>query len=116
MGGTGCGENWFLLWSARPCSVNLIQFFADGWGYVPSLLFGMRPNYGRSNGEKKENEVSQSCTTLCDPMVCSPPGSSIHGIFQARVLSGLPFLSPGYLPDPGIKPGSPTLWADAFTV
>ena len=28
----------------------------------------------------------QSCPTLCDPMDCSPPGSSIHGIFQARVL------------------------------
>ena len=31
-------------------------------------------------------EVAQSCPTLCDPMDCSPPGSSIHGIFQARVL------------------------------
>ena len=30
--------------------------------------------------------VGQSCPTLCDPMDCSPPGSSIHGIFQARVL------------------------------
>ena len=28
----------------------------------------------------------QSCLTLCDPMDCSPPGSSVHGIFQARVL------------------------------
>ena len=28
----------------------------------------------------------QSCPTLCDPMVCSLPGSSVHGIFQARVL------------------------------
>ena len=28
----------------------------------------------------------QSCPTLCDPMHCSPPGSSVHGIFQARVL------------------------------
>ena len=28
----------------------------------------------------------QSCPTLCDPMDCSPPGSSVHGIFQARVL------------------------------
>ena len=36
--------------------------------------------------EKKENEVTQSCPTLCDPMDCSPPGSSVHGIFQARVL------------------------------
>ena len=35
---------------------------------------------------KSESEVAQSCTTLSDPMDCSPPGSSIHGIFQARVL------------------------------
>ena len=35
---------------------------------------------------KSENEVAQSCPTLRDPMECSPPGSSIHGIFQARVL------------------------------
>ena len=33
-----------------------------------------------------ESEVAQSCLTLCDPMDCSLPGSSIHGIFQARVL------------------------------
>ena len=33
-----------------------------------------------------ESEVAQSCLTLCDPMGCSLPGSSIHGIFQARVL------------------------------
>ena len=35
---------------------------------------------------KSEREVSQSCPTLSDPMDCSPPGSSDHGIFQARVL------------------------------
>ena len=35
---------------------------------------------------KSESEVTQSCPTLSDLMVCSPPGSSIHGIFQARVL------------------------------
>ena len=35
---------------------------------------------------KSEREVAQSCLTLSDPMDCSPPGSSIHGIFQARVL------------------------------
>ena len=35
---------------------------------------------------KSENEVAQSCPTLRNPMDCSPPGSSIHGIFQARVL------------------------------
>ena len=35
---------------------------------------------------KSESEVAQSCPTLSDPIDCSPPGSSIHGIFQARVL------------------------------
>ena len=35
---------------------------------------------------KSESEVVQSCPTLSDPMDCSPPGSSVHGIFQARVL------------------------------
>ena len=35
---------------------------------------------------KSESEVVQSCLTLCDPMDCGPPGSYIHGIFQARVL------------------------------
>ena len=35
---------------------------------------------------KSESEVAQSCPTLSDPMDCSPPGSSIHGIFQPRVL------------------------------
>src|SRR5574340_172589 len=35
---------------------------------------------------KSESEVAQLCPTLSDPMDCSPPGSSIHGIFQAKVL------------------------------
>ena len=35
---------------------------------------------------KGESEIAQPCPTLSDPMDCSPPGSSVHGIFQARVL------------------------------
>ena len=35
---------------------------------------------------RSEREVAQSCSTLRDPMDCSPPGSSIHGIFRATVL------------------------------
>ena len=35
---------------------------------------------------KSESKVNQSCPTLSDPMDCSPPGSLVHGIFQARVL------------------------------
>ena len=46
---------------------------------------------------ESESEVAQSCPTLCDPMDCSPPGSSIHGIFQARHWSGVPLPSPSRL-------------------
>jgi len=46
---------------------------------------------------------------------CSPPGSSIHGILQARILEWLPFPSPGDLHNPGVKPRSPALQADALT-
>ena len=35
---------------------------------------------------KRESEVTQSCPTLCNPVDCSLPGSSVHGIFQARIL------------------------------
>ena len=63
---------------------------------------------------KKESEVTQSCLTLCDPMDCSLSGSSVHGVFQARVWSGLPLPSPGDPPDPGIEPRSPALQADAL--
>ena len=44
-------------------------------------------------------EVAQSCPTLCDPMDCSLPGSSVHGISRQEYWSGLPFPSPGDLPD-----------------
>ena len=51
----------------------------------------------------------QSCPTLCIPMGCSPPGSSVHGIFQARVQEWVAMSSsPGELPNPGIKPESLT--------
>ena len=43
---------------------------------------------------KSESEVAQLCLTLCDPMDCSLPSSSIHGIFQARVLEWVPLPSP----------------------
>ena len=49
----------------------------------------------------------QSYENVCDPMDCSPPGS-IYGIFQARILGGLPFPPSGDLPNPGIEPSSLT--------
>ena len=55
--------------------------------------------------------AAQSSLTLCDPTACSPPGSSVHQFFRQEYWSGLSFPSPGDLPDPEIKPGSPALWA-----
>ena len=49
--------------------------------------------------------VAQWCPTLCDPMDCNPPGSSVYG--RQEYWSGLPFPSPGNLPEPGIEAGSP---------
>ena len=40
---------------------------------------------------------------FCDPMDCYPPGSSVHGISQARMLNELPYPSPGDLPNPGVE-------------
>ena len=62
-----------------------------------ALLQGIFPTQGLDPGlphcrqilywlGHQESEVTQSCQTLCDPVNCSPPGSSIHGILQARVL------------------------------
>ena len=62
-----------------------------------------------------EGEVAQLCPTLCDPVDCNLLGFSVHGILQQEYWSGLPFPSPGDLPDPGIEPGSPALEADALT-
>ena len=46
-------------------------------------------------------------------MGCSPSGSLVHGILQARVLEWVAISSPGDLPDPGMEPGSPALQADS---
>ena len=51
---------------------------------------------------------------LVDPMGYSLPGSSVHGILQARILEWVAISSPEDLPDPRIEPGSPALQADAL--
>ena len=54
-------------------------------------------------------KVAQLCLTLCDPM-----DYTVCGILQARILEWVAFTSPGDLPNPGIKPGSPALQADSL--
>ena len=59
---------------------------------------------------KEESEVAQLYPTFCDPMDCSLPGFSVHGIFQAKS-TGVShhFFLQGNLLDPGLEPGSPAL-------
>ena len=62
----------------------------------PSLGFSRQGGVGchfllQCRKVKSESKVAQSCPTLSDPMDCSLPGSSIHGIFQARVLGAIAF-------------------------
>ena len=53
---------------------------------------------------KSESEVAQSCLTLYDRMDCSPPGSSVHGILQARVLEWGAIAFSSYEQEPQVKP------------
>ena len=52
-------------------------------------------------------QLLQSCLTLCDPMDCSSPGSSVHGSLQARILEWVAMPSSKELSNPRIKPGFP---------
>ena len=62
------------------------------------------------------HSVARLCLTFCDPMDCSLPGFSVHGILQTRIIEpGLPFLPPGALPHLGIEPMSPLLASGFFT-
>ena len=64
---------YITTWLAVLYSFNLFLIYF--WSF---LILGWKV--------KSESEVTQSCPTLCNPVDCSPPGSSIHGIFQARIL------------------------------
>ena len=58
---------------------------------------------------------TQSCPTLCEPMDCNLPGTSVHRIFQARILEWVAISSSGNLPNTGIEPMSPALAGRFFT-
>ena len=49
-----------------------------------------------------------SCLTLCDPIFYNPPGSTVHGIFQARILEWVAVSCSRDLPEPGVEPASLT--------
>ena len=58
--------------------------------------------------------IAQLCLILCDPMDWSPPGSSVHGILQARILGWVATPFSRGSPNPGIEPRSPAMQADSL--
>ena len=72
---------------------------------------------GILRSHKREGVCILSCLvglTLCDPVDCSLPGSSVHGISRQEYWSRLPFPSAGDLPDPGFEPLSPAWQVDSL--
>ena len=72
---------WRIPWTEEPGGLN-------NNNYIRDERLKQRPRRNSINRWRKvkESEVAQSCLTLCNPMDCSLPDSSVHGIFQARVL------------------------------
>ena len=82
-------------------------------------------HYGTGNKSDRERQIlhdlichccsiTQSCLNLCDPMDCSPPGSSVPAEFSRQEYwSGLPCPAPRGLPNPRPEPGCPALQADS---
>ena len=76
-------------WRVKVKSLSCVRLFTTPWtaAYQAPLSIGFsRQEYFTTSAPEKESEVTQSCLTFCDPMNYSLPGSSLHGIFQARVL------------------------------
>ena len=81
--------------------------------------FPPRPEAGATGTQTKDSQgtvclVAQVCLTLCNTMDCSPPGSSVHGILQAKTLEWVAMPSPRRSSHPGIKPRSLALQAGSL--
>ena len=84
------GSPRILEWVAYPLSRG--SSLPRNWTRLSCMAGGFLTRWAtretpfQSIEKKKERDIAQSCPTLCDPMGCSLPGSSVCGIFQARVL------------------------------
>ena len=138
-------EKWRLEntnWTSSQLSWGQKQFFSCfkiSCGHMEMVFFPPKApviSSWRQNSKHTWECVDHSVMSNCHPMVCSPPGSSVHGILQVRILAwvviptrflctwnspgkntglGSHSLLQGDLPNPGIKPGSPTSQADILS-
>ena len=113
----GCGGRWiwkmWYLWASRP--LGGYTWFCGCLGAISRFEV-----CGTQSTASKWVPCLQPLASSPGPEALrlgtySPPGSSVHGVFQARLCSGLPFPSLGDLCDPGIKPASTALAGRLFT-
>ena len=112
--GSGTGGLWVKRGQQR--FTNEVPSASRGTSGVASQLLSPweLPKLLHLNPLGSESVSHSVVSDSVQPMDCSPPSSSVHGILQARILEWLPFPSPGDLPDPRITPGSPALQADSL--
>ena len=82
--------------------------------FFPVVMYGCEGWTIKKKWEESESEVAQSCPTLWTPWTVAYEAPPSMEFFRQECWSGLPFPSPGDLPDPAIEPGSPTLQADSL--
>ena len=101
----------FSSWKAQPTS--LLPFFI--FPLVPVLAASIHDSQKPTPGSAWDpvGLVSQWYPTLCDPMDCRPPGSSVRELSHVRILEWVAISYPGDLPDIGIEPRSPALQVDS---
>ena len=102
-------------WNLWPPAVGVL-----GLSQWPAMKVPRKDFYQKNSGlfNVCVCSLTQSCPTLCGPMDCSPPGSSVHGIFQARILEWIATAHSRNLPNPVIEPASlasPDLESGFFT-
>ena len=122
---------WGLSELASSCCGNSLHSLLPNFSGLYEQTFTPRSHYMSAAGHQKLCWMlwgstgldsaacvctgAQSCPTLCDPMDCSPPGSSVHGIFQARILELVAISYSRGSSHPGIKPRYPALAGEFFT-
>ena len=118
--------DWFDLFAIQGTLKSLLQHHSSKASILwcsaffmvqlthPYMITGKTIALTRWTFVGKVSQVTQSCPTLCDPLDCSLQGSSIHKIFQVRILEWVVISFSRDLPNPGIEPWSPTLQTDTL--
>ena len=81
-------RNMTIFWTQEPGRLQSmgLQRVGHDWATKHTQHEYYLNNVSKVYESESESEVAQLCLTLCDPMDCSPPGSSVHGILQSRIL------------------------------